>query len=481
MVLGKGTASCVIPAGLVACGAFGHVKHHVLVHIDQTGGHGAPSAVNDIGAGSVDGFAHFLDVVGLHQHTHIALKLVAEAVEDVDVRKQHLYRFLFLGLSLRQLDLRARGYFEKYLRETSAEGVTPPPDKATAFPLFEAAVHAVDTVRDPDDPLAERLALPGALLGGRFSQPELAEGLEVLASAESPYQSLRVVEDGRWETPFRMLQVNEGLDSFQSVWQPTPGLLGTGFYYDYFTLPAWWDENEEGPWRTLVLGLGAGTAFRVLRGATPPGRTLDLWGVEIDDTVVRLGREYFDLEPDGDDVHVISGEDARAALGRLPREFNLICLDAYAYQVEIPPHLCTEEFFGELTEHLVPGGWIAVNVGGFGPEDPVLEAVGRTLARVLSRTGEAGPHVLAVRVAASRNWVIYGRNQLPCPVPGSAAWAIEGPVGDALLPALDLPRAVRVFDAREAGAGLVLTDDRSPMTRLERLSLERGREALALR
>ena len=35
----------------------------------------------------------------------------------------------------------------------------------------------------------------------------------------------------------RFLQVNEGFDSFQSVWQSEPGLLPEGFYYDAFALP----------------------------------------------------------------------------------------------------------------------------------------------------------------------------------------------------------------------------------------------------
>ena len=325
------------------------------------------------------------------------------------------------------------------------------------------------------------LALPGAVFGAHIRQPTLAAGLEVLESAESPYQSLRVVEDGRWEEPFRMLQVNEGLDSFQSVWVPTPGLLGPGFYYDYFALPALWDRRAPGTWRTLVLGLGAGTAFRVLRGTAPAERPLDLWGVEIDQEVVRLGRRYFDLEPDGEDVHVLAGEDARTALRRLPGDFDLVCLDAYANQVEIPAHLCTAEFFGEITAHLAPGGWIAVNVGGFGPEDPVLEAVGRTLASVLSAPGDEGPRVVAVRVASSRNWMIFGRKLAACPVPGSPEWGIEGPVGEALMPGLSLPGAVRIFGAEprtSASLDAVLTDDHSPMTRLQRLSLEHGREAL---
>jgi predicted membrane-bound spermidine synthase len=63
---------------------------------------------------------------------------------------------------------------------------------------------------------------------GRLETPRLPDGLSVLADAESSYQSLRVVEDTRWGEPWRLLQVNEGLDSYQSVWRAEPGLLGSG-------------------------------------------------------------------------------------------------------------------------------------------------------------------------------------------------------------------------------------------------------------
>jgi spermidine synthase len=300
--------------------------------------------------------------------------------------------------------------------------------------------------------------------------PPLPEGLRVLAAAESPYQSLRVVEDTRWGEPWRMLQVNEGTDSFQSVWREAPGLLGAGMYYDYFALPAWW-AGAEGEWKVLVLGLGAGTTFRVLAGASPEGVELDLWGVEIDAAAVDLGRAWFDLPPDSERVHVIAGADARAALPLLPTDFDLIVLDAYANQVEIPPHLATTELFAELAEHLTERGWVAVNVGGFGRDDPVVGAVGSTLSRVFGPDRTAG-----ARVPRSRNWVLYARRGAPLPEPGDAAWSAAGPVGEALLPPLRLPGAWAHFDP---AAGPILTDDRSPMEQLQLRSLEEGRDRLA--
>jgi len=312
------------------------------------------------------------------------------------------------------------------------------------------------------------VAASGVALG-RLRLPTLAEGQTLLAARESAYQSLRVVEDPRWG-PMRLLQVNEGLDSFQSVWIPRKGLLGQGFYYDLFALPAWW-SGARGAWRVAVLGLGAGTTFRVLEGASPAGVELELWGVEIDPVAVELGREHFELDSEREGVHVLAGVDARVALRRLPRELDLVVLDAYAHQVEIPAHLSTLEFFEEVHGRLAPGGWLAINVGGFGLGDPVAVAIAVTVCRAF--TGD----VLVLRVPRARNLVLFARKGAELPVPGDRSWTFEGPVGEALLPLLEIPGAWSVWPYDDSATPL--TDDKSPMERLQQRSLEEGRARLA--
>ncbi|HVS18401.1 MAG TPA: fused MFS/spermidine synthase [Planctomycetota bacterium] len=328
-----------------------------------------------------------------------------------------------------------------------------------------------------------RTALLGALVvaafaapsvggGGALRRPAPGAGMRVRAERESPYQYLRVVDDESWNEPLRLLQVNEGLDSYQSVWQAQPGLLGPGFYYDLFALPLFLGDAR-GPWRTLVLGLGAGTAFRVLEGVAPEGLALELSGVELDPVVIELAREHFELDSSAHTV--LGGRDARLALRSVEPGLDCVLLDAYANQVEIPAHLCSVEFFGEVREKLAPGGWIAVNAGGFGSDDPVIRALGHTLARAF---GSA----LALRVPRARNWVLFARREAALPRPGDdgscvgAAWEIEGDVPAALLAPLRVPGSAAWFaddpDAR------VLTDDLNPMDFLQRRSLQEGLERL---
>ena len=168
---------------------------------------------------------------------------------------------------------------------------------------------------------------------------------------------------------------------------------------------------------------------------------------------------------------MIAGADARAALRALGGGFDLVVLDAYAHQVEIPAHLATVEFFTEVRRHLAPGGWLAVNVGAFGARDPLLEAVAATAA-----AGMEGD-VLALRVPRARNWVLLARREAALPEVGQGAWRFEGPVGEALLAPLELPGASRVFGPGDGGP--LLTDDHSPTERLQLRSLEEGRARLA--
>ena len=314
------------------------------------------------------------------------------------------------------------------------------------------------------------LARPPAPAG-----PALAAGVELLAASESAYQSVRAVESEQGGEPLRLLQVNEGFDSFQSAWRPAPGLLGEGYYYDLFALPTWWDA-ERRDWRVLVLGLGAGSAVRVLNGAAPSAARLEFDGIEIDPEVVRLGREYFDLARESDArVRVHASLDARVALHGLAGPFDFAILDAYAHQVEIPAHLASLEFFESVRARLAPGGWLAVNVGGFDFADPVVRAIAATLAAAFE-----GP-VLALRVPQARNYVLFARQGAELALP---PWTLAPELAEperrerarALAAPLELDGAWRLVEPGRAAADL-LTDDHSPLERLQAESLRAARAA----
>jgi spermidine synthase len=304
-----------------------------------------------------------------------------------------------------------------------------------------------------------------ALAFARWPPPQAAEGARILASRETPYQAVRVVETGTGDARLRFLEVNESLGSFQSVWQPATGLLPDGYYYNAFALPAWWAQPE-GTYEVLVLGLGAGTTWRVLEGALPEGVELAAAGVEIDPGVVELGRAWLDLPEHGRaDRLVVAGVDGRAALACAPRRYDLIVLDAYQNQMEIPPQLASVEFFAAAAEHLATGGTFVANVGAFGLDDPLLAALAATAAKGFGR------RVLAVRVPFSRNVALYARADGEPPDPRGAGFAPEsGPLAR-LASAMAVEGGARWF---EPPAEAPLTDDQNPILTLQRRSLERA-------
>jgi predicted membrane-bound spermidine synthase len=296
--------------------------------------------------------------------------------------------------------------------------------------------------------------LHAALGDGRAADPSE----RLLAERESPYQTVRVVE--RLDDPAvpRRLEVNERSDSYQSVYAPQPGLLPAGYYYNDFVLPPWWAQGELepgqrlGPWRLLFLGLGGGTAWRVLSGAAPAGCELRGDGVELDPVVVELARAELGLPAPGGALTVHAGLDARAALRGLPGPYEQVVLDTYANQVELPAHLCTVEFFGELRGCLVPGGWLTINVGAFGLDDPLVEVLAHSVAQGL------GAPVLALPVPGARNVTLVARRDAPLPELAAAGPVLGSESVEGLLAPRRLPGGHRRF---ESGAD-VLRDDRSP-------------------
>lgn len=315
---------------------------------------------------------------------------------------------------------------------------------------------------------AALILVPAALLAPDGTRQPVGAGVRLLESAQSPYQALRVVETEGEGPLLRLLQVNEGLGSFQSVWQPEPGLLPLGYYYNAFALPPWW-ARAEGEWRLLVLGLGGGSAWRVVEGCLPPGATLASVGVEIDPAVVDLGRRHLDLPAGSAARRILAGWDARTALFQLAGErFDQVVLDTYANQTEIPAHLSSLEFFREVRGLLAEGGWLSVNVGGFGLEDPVVDAVARTAARAF------GQRALLVRVPFARNVALIVRRGAAPPEPGAGAWLAGDRRVDSILARTAIPSAWRWVEPDTAGR--VLTDDRNPIEELQRRSIRRAQE-----
>lgn len=245
----------------------------------------------------------------------------------------------------------------------------------------------------------------GALHGGplRPAPP----GRTLLAERETPYQFLQVLQEVPADGPVRtLLAINEGLDSFHSLAIAGSAFTG-GAYYDWHAIAPLLagDGRRPADLRAASIGDAAGT-LRAVYAAVHPGAQVD--AVDIDAQTMALGDEFFPGPKAAGERHAVDG---RVFLAHAPRRWHVIHVDAYAHQVYVPAHLASREFFAAAHAHLHDGGLIACNVGALDVDDPVLRAVGTTVASVFG-------NAVAFLVPDSRNALLVARRGAP-PAPAS--------------------------------------------------------------
>ncbi len=195
------------------------------------------------------------------------------------------------------------------------------------------------------------------------------EPINTIYATESFYQFIRVNEqtDGT-----RMLVFNEGL-GVQSIYNPDKIL--TGYYYDYLNiLPALTDRNIR---QVLIVGLAGGTISRQLLYFYP---FLQIDGVEIDEKVIEVGREFFALDSQPIDIY---NQDGRIflQLNQNKKQYDLIVIDAYSQELYIPWIMTTVEFWRLVKNNLSASGVVAFNVAAL-PQSDLTQALAGTLRSV---------------------------------------------------------------------------------------------------
>ncbi|MCA8964136.1 MAG: fused MFS/spermidine synthase [Planctomycetes bacterium] len=309
---------------------------------------------------------------------------------------------------------------------------------------------------------AHLLVLPVLAIGGARLLPEPMraplEGQQLLAEVESRYQFLQVLRDIRSEPARILLTINEGLDSYHSVSVEGSSLTG-GAYYDYHVLAPWLVGDGRAPadLRVLSIGDAAGSLRTVYAGVHPQAR---VDGVDLDPATLALGDEFFP-GPKADGRRFAL--DGRLFLERTHDVWHVIHVDAYAHQVYVPAHLASREFFATARERLADNGILACNVGALQPDDPVLRAIGSTVAAVFG-------HAIAMQVPGTRNFLLIARRGLR---PDPACLAPMQP-NLSHLSATDAVRFRGVLDAAKdpkvwsdvGYGGPVLVDDRPQLDEL---------------
>ena len=191
----------------------------------------------------------------------------------------------------------------------------------------------------------------------------------VIWERETEYQYARVTELPNGE---RRLELNEG-EAVHSDY--VPGTYLTGDYWDEMLVLPFAGPGR--PRSVAILGNAAGTTARAY-GHYFPATRVD--GVEIDPALTDVGRKLFDMR--GPNLHIHTA-DARPFLRQAKRHWDVIIVDAYR-QPYIPFYLTTREFFGEVRDHLNPGGVVLINVGHPSGSDHLEKVLSATMGTAFS-------------------------------------------------------------------------------------------------
>ena len=219
-----------------------------------------------------------------------------------------------------------------------------------------------------------------AVLGAKSSPAFWETGLAY--EGESVYNYLQVKDDER-KTVFST-NVMFGVQSKRVK----DGSL-TGMYFDYaLAAPTLTNGGD-----VLILGMGTGTFAEQCRRYFPSSHAV---GVEIDEKIIGLSRQYFELP---EEIPVVA-YDGRAYLQMDENRYDVVMVDAFR-DITIPFQMSSVEFFRLVEQHLAPRGVMVVNLNmrAGGP--------GNINERLIDTIAAVFPAIRVVEVASDTNLALF--------------------------------------------------------------------------
>jgi spermidine synthase len=259
-------------------------------------------------------------------------------------------------------------------------------------------------------------------------------GGNVIASRESPYAEIRVLE----YLDARFLIIDGSVHTFVDA-SSGDNLFPYVNVTDLARL--FFDE----PGRLCLLGLGGGS---IARHYAEAGWRVD--AVEIDPVVIRIAHDYFRLDPADARIFEMDG---RRFLRESDESYDTILFDAFGGG-NIPFQLVTREAFDLADLRLRPGGILVLNIESIGWNDIIVRSIAATLetrfAHVLALPIAEPPNTLGNIIILASNRELELPGELPIPE-------------DRFSPEYDRVHAWdNRFEPETAGVS-ILTDDRNPV------------------
>jgi spermidine synthase len=210
----------------------------------------------------------------------------------------------------------------------------------------------------------------------------------IIYQGESEYNYLQVKEDS--SAIYFSTNVMFGV---QSMIKKDDSL--TGLYYDD-SLGATYmaDGYKKGALKMLILGMGTGTVATLSKSYLP--FAMDISGVEIDQKIIDLSREYFRLPSDVD----VYCDDGRSFLDSDKSKYDVIMVDAYS-GISVPFQMASVEFFSSVKSHLVDDGVLTLNM------NMVSEKAGSISTALADTISSVFPYVYTYKKPGSTNEEMY--------------------------------------------------------------------------
>jgi len=187
---------------------------------------------------------------------------------------------------------------------------------------------------------------------------------------ESAYNYIQVIE----QDSYRYLRLNEG-QGIHSIYHPTQ-LIYYGPWSQVLVAPFFnaTPRPLDSIKKLAIVGLAAGTTSRQASIVFPE---IKIDGFEIDSEIVRIGKEYFEMNQPNLNI---TTEDGRWGLAHSKEKYDIVSVDAYRPPY-IPWHMTTLEFFTIVHEHLEDDGVLVVNIG----RSPLNRALVNDLATTIKQ------------------------------------------------------------------------------------------------
>lgn len=286
------------------------------------------------------------------------------------------------------------------------------------------------------------IVLAVIVLPGNLRPPPA--GATLIYEDESAYNYIQVA---RWGEA-NILLLNEGQGIHSMYYPDHPDYLTTQGTWDYFLVAPFFNKAPFTPddvTSLAMIGLAGGTIPKQYTAVFGP---IPVDGVEIDPDIVRVGREYFDMQEENVNVIV---QDGRYAMAVSQNTYDVVGIDAYRLPY-VPWNLTTVEFFQDVRAHLSKNGVVAINVGRTVDDRRLIEAFAATLGVVYES-------VYVIDVPGACNSILVGTVQ-----PTQAENLLDNLalLGDDVHPLLPQVMASAYERLRPTPTGgVVFTDDRA--------------------